>query len=62
MTMYFEIKLYNDQGNAQLFYLFPYLLLHYMFRAFFNPSSEAGVQIRLWFYSAGYCVNVRAGR
>jgi hypothetical protein len=34
------LKLYNKQRNAQFFYLFPYLLLHYMFRAFFNPMFK----------------------
>jgi hypothetical protein len=29
------MKLYNDQRNAQVFNLFIYLLLPYMFRAFF---------------------------
>jgi hypothetical protein len=29
------LKLYNDQRNAQVFNLFMYLLLPYMFRAFF---------------------------
>jgi hypothetical protein len=29
------ISLYNDQRNAQVFNLFIYLLLPYMFRAFF---------------------------
>jgi hypothetical protein len=31
------LKLHNDQRNAQAFYLFIYLLLPYMFRAFFQP-------------------------
>jgi hypothetical protein len=30
-----KIKLYNDQRNAQVFNLFNYLFLPYMFRAFF---------------------------
>jgi hypothetical protein len=30
-----EMKLYNDQPNAQVFNLLIYLLLPYMFRAFF---------------------------
>jgi hypothetical protein len=30
-----NLKLYNDQPNAQVFYLFIYLPLPYMFRAFF---------------------------
>jgi hypothetical protein len=29
------MELYNDQRNAQIFNLFVYLLLPYMFRAFF---------------------------
>jgi hypothetical protein len=33
--MVFYMKLYNDQRNAQVFNLFIYLLLPYMFRAFF---------------------------
>jgi hypothetical protein len=35
MTVQFGMKLYNDQRNAQGFNLFIYLLLPYMFRAFF---------------------------
>jgi hypothetical protein len=31
----YTLKLYNDQTNAQGFSLFIYLLLPYMFRAFF---------------------------
>jgi hypothetical protein len=53
------MKLYNDQHKAQVFYLFIYLLLSYMFRTF-SSSSEAGVQLRQWFKSAGYGVSVRA--
>jgi hypothetical protein len=34
-TVHFGIKLYNDQRTAQGFNLFIYLLLPYMFRAFF---------------------------
>jgi hypothetical protein len=34
-TVYFGMKLYIDQRNAQVFNLFIYLLLPYMFRAFF---------------------------
>jgi hypothetical protein len=34
-TVHFGMKLYNDQRNAQVFNLFIYLLLSYMFRAFF---------------------------
>jgi hypothetical protein len=33
--VHFGMKLYNDQRNAQVFNLFIYLLLPYMFRAFF---------------------------
>jgi hypothetical protein len=29
------MELYNDQRNAQVFNLFIYLLLRYMFRAFY---------------------------
>jgi hypothetical protein len=36
-TVHFGMKLYNDQRNAQVFNLFIYLLLTYMFRAFFLP-------------------------
>jgi hypothetical protein len=36
-TVHFGMKLYNDQRNAQVFNLFIYLLLPYMFRAFFKP-------------------------
>jgi hypothetical protein len=32
-----SLKLYNDQCNAQVFNWFIYLLLSYMFRAFFQP-------------------------
>jgi hypothetical protein len=31
-----------------------------MFRVSFSPSSEAGVQFRQWFNSAGYDVSARA--
>jgi hypothetical protein len=34
-TVHFGMKLYNDQRNAQVFNLFIYLLLPYMFRAFY---------------------------
>jgi hypothetical protein len=34
-TVNFGMKLYNGQRNAQVFNLFIYLLLPYMFRAFF---------------------------
>jgi hypothetical protein len=54
------MKLYKDQRNAQVFNLFVYLLLPYMFRAFFSLSSEAGVQFRLWFSSPEYGVSARA--
>jgi hypothetical protein len=40
--------------------LFIYLLLPYIFRAFFSPSSEAGVQLRQWFKSPGYGVSARS--
>jgi hypothetical protein len=33
--MNFGMKLYNDHINAQVFNVFIYLLLPYMFRAFF---------------------------
>jgi hypothetical protein len=51
------MKLYDDQRNAQVLNLFIYLLLPYKFRAFFSPSSEAGVQLRQWFQSLGYGVS-----
>jgi hypothetical protein len=54
------VYLYNDQRNAQVFNLFIYLLLPYVFRAFFSPFSEAGVQFRQWFKSPGYGVSARA--
>jgi hypothetical protein len=34
-TVHFGMKLYNDQRNANVFNLFIYLLVPYMFRAFF---------------------------
>jgi hypothetical protein len=34
-TLHFEMKLYNEQRNTQVFNLFVYLFLPYMFRAFF---------------------------
>jgi hypothetical protein len=34
-TVHIRMKLYNDQRNAQVFNSFIYLLLPYMFRAFF---------------------------
>jgi hypothetical protein len=54
-----RMKLYNDHCNAQVFNLIIYLLLSYMFRAFFYPSSETGVQLLQWFKSLGYGVSVR---
>jgi hypothetical protein len=33
---------YNDQHNVQMFNLFIYLLLPYMFRAFFLPIFRGG--------------------
>jgi uncharacterized membrane protein YhdT len=54
------MKLYNDQRNALVFNLFINLLLPYMCRAFFSPSSEAGLQLRQWFKSPGYGVSARA--
>jgi hypothetical protein len=52
------MKLYNDQRNAQVFNLSIYFC-----RTFFglsvSPSSEAGVQLRQWFKSAGYGVSAR---
>jgi hypothetical protein len=41
-------ELFNDQRNTQFSNLFIYLLMPYMLRASFNPSSEAGVQFRQW--------------
>jgi hypothetical protein len=35
MTVRLGMKLYNDQRNAQVFNLFIYLLLPYMFQTFF---------------------------
>jgi hypothetical protein len=34
-SIYRTLQLYNDQHNAQVFNLFIYLLLPYMFQAFF---------------------------
>jgi hypothetical protein len=34
-TVHFGMKFYNDQRNAHVLNLFIYLLLPYMFRAFF---------------------------
>jgi hypothetical protein len=36
-TVHLEMKLYNDQRNAHVFNIFIYLLMPYMFRAFFKP-------------------------
>jgi hypothetical protein len=36
-TVHFGMIFYNDQRNARVFNLFIYLLLPYMFRAFFWP-------------------------
>src|SRR5215475_2241803 len=58
-TVHFGMKLYNDQRNAQVFNLFIYLLLPYMFRLSIIPFSEAGVQLRQWFKSPGYGVSAR---
>jgi hypothetical protein len=52
-TVHFGFKLYNDQRNAQvLIYLSIYFCLT-CFGLAFSPSSEAGVQFRQWFKSAG---------
>jgi hypothetical protein len=56
------MKLYNDQLNAQVFNLF-YLSIYFCLTCFgfsFSPSSEEGVQFRLWFKSPGYGVITRA--
>jgi hypothetical protein len=37
-TVHFGMKIYNDQRNAHVFNLFIYLVLPYMFRAFFSPT------------------------
>jgi hypothetical protein len=54
-AMHFGMKLYNDQRNAQVFNLFTYLLLPYVFWAFFWPifrgrcTNSAMVQVsRVW--------------
>jgi hypothetical protein len=50
-TVHFGMKLCNDQRNAQVFNLFIYLRLSYMFRAFFKPifrgrcTNSAVVQV-----------------
>jgi hypothetical protein len=50
-TVHFGMKLCNDQRNAQCFNLFIYLLLPYMFRAFYYPifrgrcTTSAVVQV-----------------
>jgi hypothetical protein len=47
-TVYFVMKLYNDQLNAQVFNLF-YLSIYFCLTCLglpFSPSSEAGVQRR----------------
>jgi hypothetical protein len=61
-VVHFAMKLYNDKLNAQVFKfnLFIYLLLPYMFWAFFSPFSEAGIQLRRWFKSPGYGISTRA--
>jgi hypothetical protein len=59
--LHFEMKLYNDQRNAQVFYLF-YPSIYFCLTRFglsFSPSSEAGVQLRHWFKSSGYGVSAR---
>jgi hypothetical protein len=54
------MKLYNDQRNAQfLIYLSIYFCLT-CFGLSFSASSEVGVELRLWFKSAGYGVSARA--
>jgi hypothetical protein len=58
-TVHLGMKLCNDQRNAQVFNLFVYLLLPYMFLAFFSQSSGAGVQLRQlrqWLNYPGYRV------
>jgi hypothetical protein len=62
-TVHLEMKLYNDRRNAQVFNLFIYLLLPYIFLAFFSQSSEAGVQfrqLRQWLKFPGYGVWAQA--
>jgi hypothetical protein len=57
-TVHFGMKLYNDQRNVQvLINLSTYFSLT-CFVLFFSPSSEAGVQLRQWFKSAGYDVSI----
>jgi hypothetical protein len=55
-----DIQFYNDQLNAQVFYLF-YSSIYFCLTCFglsFSPCSEAGVQLRQWFKSPGYGVSV----
>jgi hypothetical protein len=47
-TVHLEMKLYNDQCNAQVFNLSIYFCL-ICFWLSFSPSSEAGVQFWQWF-------------
>jgi hypothetical protein len=42
-TVHFLMKLYNDQRNAQVFYIFPYLLLPFTFWTFLSPSLRGTV-------------------
>jgi hypothetical protein len=59
-TLHFEMKMYNNQRNAQVF-LSPYLLLPYMFQAFFKPIfNRHCIQIQQSFYSPRFVVSVRA--
>jgi hypothetical protein len=51
-TVHFEMKLYNDQRNAQVFNLFIYLLLPYMFRGFLL----AHLQRQVYNFGAGSSV------
>jgi hypothetical protein len=60
-TVHFEMKLYNNQRNAQVFLI--YFLICFCLTCFglsLSLSSEAGVQTRQWFKSAGYGVSATA--
>jgi hypothetical protein len=52
-TVHFGMKLCNDQRNAQFFNSFIYLLLTYMFRAFFQPIFRGRFTTSAWFKSPG---------
>jgi hypothetical protein len=55
--VHFQVKLYNDHRNAQVFNLSINLILPYMFRAFFQPIFRGRCTTSAWIKSPG-CVTL----